>query len=299
MLSIIGAIVLTILLHLFQKLETKTMKTKILLFSLLLTFTSKAQLFNFSVGQTAPDFTVTDIHGHTHHLSDYAGKWIMIDFFAYWCGPCAATAPIINEFYKKYGCNNYDIVVLALEGDGTTAQTVEFEETNGGDPDFPTPTVSGLDGGAAEVHTTYGPLAYPTIILVGNDGLIKNIDIWPISSVATIESAFTSAGASASMVVHSCAAAHVEELQLNKLAVYPNPGKGELNLSVSSSNVTELEIEIYSIQGTKLHSLDPQKISGGEQVIQLNLDHLSAGNYILQARTTEGFIAKSNFQIIK
>ena len=131
---------------------------------------SQAQLNNYSVGQTAPDFTVTDLEGHTHHLSDYAGKWVIVDFFAYWCGPCAATAPTINEFYKKYGCNDYDIVVLGLEYEGTTAQTQDFEDANGGDPNHPTPTVSGLDGGAAAVHSAYGPAAFPTIVLIGADG---------------------------------------------------------------------------------------------------------------------------------
>lgn len=275
------------------------MKTKILLFSLLLTFGSQAQLNNFSVGQTAPNFTVTDLHGHTHNLSDYAGKWVMVDFFAYWCGPCAATAPIINDFYKKYGCNSYEIVVLGLEGEGTTAQTQTFEDANGGDANYPTPTVSGLDGGADAVHAVYGPAAFPTIIIIGPDGLIKNEDLWPITSITSIENAFTSAGASSAMVVNSCTTANIEELQLTNASIFPNPGKDVLNFSVSSMNTTDLEMEIYGVDGRKLSALNTQKLVGGENKIQLNVSNLSEGNYILQAKTTEGFVLKHNFQIIK
>ncbi len=106
---------------------------------LFIPFVSNSQLNNYSAGDAAPDFTVTDIHGQSHTLSDYAGKWVMVDLYAYWCGPCAAVAPTINEFYKKYGCNAYDVIVLSVEYEGTTQQTVDFENANGGDLNFPTP----------------------------------------------------------------------------------------------------------------------------------------------------------------
>ena len=80
---------------------------------------------------------------------------------------------------------------LSVEYEGTTQQTVDFENANGGDLNFPTPTASGLDGGGGAVHSAYGPAAYPTIFLVGPDGLIKNEDIWPISGVSTFENAFS------------------------------------------------------------------------------------------------------------
>ena len=57
----------------------------------------------------------------------------------------AAVAPTVNEFYKKYGCNAYDVIVLSVEYEGTTQQTVDFENANGGDQ--LSHSVSGLDGG--------------------------------------------------------------------------------------------------------------------------------------------------------
>jgi thiol-disulfide isomerase/thioredoxin len=251
-----------------------------------------AQMNNVTVGQDAPNFTVTDIHGQTHTLSNYIGKYVVIDFFAYWCGPCQTISPVVNSFYKKYGCNGYDVIVLALEGDGTLAQTENYENLYGGDANFPTPSISGLDGGGSAVHDTYGPAAYPTIILIGPDGKIKNTDIWPISGVSTFENAIIAAGGSAVLVEHTCELANLNEMTISDVSVYPNPSAGNFNIEFSAATNQTASIEVFNLIGAKVWS-STSPTNSGTNSIAISLGDVQKGSYLIKVRSGESEVIKT------
>jgi len=57
-------------------------------------------------GETAPNFTVMDVKGSVAHLSDFADKVVVIDFWSTWCGPCQMSLPGTDKLAKKYAGKN-------------------------------------------------------------------------------------------------------------------------------------------------------------------------------------------------
>ena len=63
----------------------------------------------------APDFTLPDLKGENVKLSDYKGKYLLIDFWASWCGPCMREMPNVVKLYKECKGKNFEIVGVSLD----------------------------------------------------------------------------------------------------------------------------------------------------------------------------------------
>jgi peroxiredoxin len=69
----------------------------------------------------APDFDLKDREGKTVRLSDYAGKVVLLDFWATWCGPCRSSIPWFNQLYAEYGSAGFVVLGVSMDEDGWTA----------------------------------------------------------------------------------------------------------------------------------------------------------------------------------
>ncbi|MFT3825635.1 MAG: TlpA disulfide reductase family protein [Chitinophagaceae bacterium] len=66
-------------------------------------------------GNTFEDFTVTDQHGKPLKLSNVKGKYILIDFWASWCGPCRGQNPGLRDAYNKFKEKGFEIISISLD----------------------------------------------------------------------------------------------------------------------------------------------------------------------------------------
>lgn len=71
-----------------------------------------------SAPRTAPPFELPDLDGRTVRLSDYAGRTLVIDFWATWCHPCKEQIPVLNAFHRAMSVQDVAVVGIAVDVDG-------------------------------------------------------------------------------------------------------------------------------------------------------------------------------------
>jgi peroxiredoxin len=70
------------------------------------------------IGKLAPEISLPDPDGKEIRLSSYKGKYVLVDFWASWCGPCRAENPNVVEAYNKFKDKNFDILGVSLDRPG-------------------------------------------------------------------------------------------------------------------------------------------------------------------------------------
>lgn len=119
------------------------------------------------VGQDAPLFTTKTADGKELKLADYKGKFVLLDFWATWCGPCLGETPNLKAVFEKYGKRD-DFVLIGLSLDTDPAKPAAYAKENG------CGWVEGFlgDWGKDEVTKMYGVRGIPSIWLIGPDGKV-------------------------------------------------------------------------------------------------------------------------------
>lgn len=112
----------------------------------------------------APSWTLKDLDGKEVSSAQFAGKLLVVDFWATWCGPCIEEIPGYVELQKKYGKDGLVIVGVSLDRGGV-AKVKKFVEERGMN--------YAVVMGSGDIAESFGGLeAIPTTFLISRDGKI-------------------------------------------------------------------------------------------------------------------------------
>jgi peroxiredoxin len=143
-----------------------------------------ANLRATQVGKGYIDFVMNDVDGKPVKLSSYKGKYVLLEFWASWCGPCRAENPNLREQYKKYNAKGFNILGVSLDSKAEPwKKAIEKDE-------LPWVHISDLKGWQNQAAVQYGVRAVPANFLIGPDGKIIARDLRAETLNAKLEELF-------------------------------------------------------------------------------------------------------------
>jgi peroxiredoxin len=126
-----------------------------------------------AVGAMAPDFTQMTPDNRPVKLSDFKGKYVLIDFWASWCGPCRAENPNVVKVYNQYKDRGFTILGISLDNEKAREAWLKAITKD----QLTWTQVSDLKGWYNEVAALYSVKAIPQNFLIDPSGKIiaKNL----------------------------------------------------------------------------------------------------------------------------
>ena len=134
----------------------------------------KSILINSSsidIGKLAPDFVQLNTDNKKVALSDYRGKFVLLEFWGSWCGPCRDENPELVKIYKKFSKSGFEIVGVSVDVNRQTwLQAIKNDNLTW-------PQLSDLRGQSNEAALLYNINAVPSNFLIDPKGVIIALNL--------------------------------------------------------------------------------------------------------------------------
>ena len=130
-------------------------------------------LKNTQVGMRFTDLTQADTAGNAFSISNVEGEYILIDFWASWCGPCRRANPDLVAIHEDFKDKGFQIVGVSLDQDKAAWLKAI------GDDNLNWPQMSDLKGWGSDAAAAYAIRSIPQSIVIDNQGFIVNKNLEP------------------------------------------------------------------------------------------------------------------------
>lgn len=128
----------------------------------------------FVAGEKAPEFSITLINGADVRLSDFRGKYVLLQFWGSWCGPCRAENPHLAALYQKHRKAGFEIISVAIEQNPQAWQRAI--QSDGMVWKYHTAEFNQFDGPLAKMFNIH---SIPATFLINPDGVIMGVNLDP------------------------------------------------------------------------------------------------------------------------
>ncbi len=135
----------------------------------------------FKVGVKAPEFSIKGMDGEDIELKNFTGKYILLDFWASWCGPCRREMPNVVKLYKECKGKNFEIIGISLD------QKAEPWKKAVKELKMTWPQACDFQVWYGPVARKYNLSAVPYTVLINPEGKIEALDLRGEELISTIK----------------------------------------------------------------------------------------------------------------